>query len=115
MLFVCIECVVATVFDKKIPVSAPELATAYLIQSRAAVPKKLLSITADGVVPVIVPELVIPVTAVTVPEVAKPRNVLFVILSVLPVAAFLIPIINDVLPVDDVSTPALDKFAPDKV
>src|SRR5438874_216300 len=64
-----IETVAAEPPDLLIPVSAPEFAKAYLIQPRLEVPRALLSLVTDVV---IAPVLVIPVTAVIVPEVAKP-------------------------------------------
>ena len=90
-----------------IPISAPEVATAYLIQSNDAVPKKFPLIV---MVVVIAPEFNIPVTAVTVPEVAMPLIVFPVIVSVAPVDELRIPIIAEVAPVEDVNTPALDRF-----
>src|ERR1039457_4941608 len=64
---------------------------------------------------VFAPVLVIPVTAVTVPEVAHPPSGLLNIVKVAPVAALLIPTIAAVAPVVEVRTPALDKLAPDNV
>ena len=90
----------------------PEFATAYLIQSREAVPSRLLlRLSVDDTAPVDE----IPVTAVVVPEVAHPLNVFPVIESGLPVDELRTPTIVDVPPVEDVSTPALDKLLDNKV
>ena len=94
------------------PVKAPELATAYLIQSSEAVPKKFpLSV----IVVVIAPVLVIPVTVVTVPDVAQPLNVFPVTVRVAPVDELRIPTMADVAPVEEVKTPALDRLPDNKV
>ena len=98
--------------DLLIPVSAPEFAKAYLIQPRPEVPRALPLLLTDDVT---APLLVIPVTAVTVPEVAQPCSVLLLTLSVAPVAVFLMPTRAAVAPVVEVSVPAFERLAPDKV
>ena len=90
--------------DLLIPVSAPELANAYLTQPSAAVPKALLLLVT---VVVTAPVLVIPVTAVTVPPTAQPLRVLLLMLSVVPVAVFLMPTEWPVAPVVEVSDPGI--------
>lgn len=95
-----------------IPVKVPEFATAYLIQSREAVPKRLLlRFTVEATAPVDE----IPVTVVTVPEVAHPLNVLPVIARGVPVEELRAPTMAEVAPVEDVKTPALDKLPDNKV
>jgi hypothetical protein len=90
------------------PVSAPELANAYLTQPSAEVPSALLLIATDVV---FAPVLVMPVTACAVDEVAKPRSVLVFILNVAPVPEFRIK--TEVPPpVVEVSVPALDRLVP---
>ena len=94
-----------------IPIKAPEFANAYLIQPSAPVPKVLPLFVTDVVT---APVLVIPVTAVAVPEVAKPRIVLVLMLRVVPVALFLIPTIAAVPPEVDVNVPTFDRLPPDR-
>src|SRR4051812_38040020 len=89
------------------PVSAPELAKAYLTQPRAAVPRRLLLFV---IVVVLAPVLVMPVTAVTVPPTAQPRKVLPLMLSVVPVAVFLMPTCAPVPPVVETSAPEFDRL-----
>ena len=64
---------------------------------------------------VFAPVLVMPVTAVTVPDVAQPRNVLLLMLRVAPVALFLIPTIAAVPPVVEVNVPAFDRLPAERV
>ena len=106
------ERVAAVEPDLLIPVSAPELAKAYLIQPRPDVPRALLSLVTDEVT---APVLVMPVTALTVPEVAQPRRVLLLMLSVAPVAVFLMPTRAAVAPVVEVRVPAFERLPPDRV
>ena len=92
-----------------IPVKAPELAKAYLTNPKAAVPRRLLF---REIVDVIAPVFVIPVTATAVLETAMPRIVLFEMLNVAPVEAFLIPTTGPDELVVEVSIPALDNGPP---
>ena len=106
------ERVAAVEPDLLTPVSAPEFAKAYLIQPSPEVPRALPLLLTDDVM---APLLVIPVTAVTVPEVAQPCRELVLILSVVPVAVFLIPTIAAVAPVVEVRVPAFERLAPERV
>src|SRR3954462_6000549 len=90
------------------PVSAPELANAYLTQPTLAVPKELLLIAIELV---FAPVLVIPVTAWAADEVAKPRSVFVFIARVAPVAELRMKI-EVPAPVVEVSAPALERLVP---
>ena len=107
-LLLVILCVVATVFATLNPVKVPEFAKTYLTNPRADVPILFVETFTEGVVPVIDPDVIIPVTAVTVPETAIPRMVLFDTTKVFPVAVLLIPNAIAVAPVVEASTP--DEF-----
>src|SRR6476659_9111111 len=67
------------------PINAPELATAYRAQPRAAVPNALLLIVIAIVELPPVPIFVIPVIGCVVAEVAQPRRVLLLMFTDAPV------------------------------
>ena len=92
-------------------VTAPTLANAYRPAERCG-PHALSFIV---MVVVVAAVFVIPVAAVTVPDVAIPRSVLLLIVSVAPEAALRMPKICDVAPVVEVSAPELERLRPERV